>query len=416
MQSAMIPWGAWRGNKNLSMNFPKNWKLHVASMADVKDISRADIKRAFANPIGHETIRKLAEGKKTAAIAVDDLTRPTQAYRFMPFIIDELKKGGIGEDGIIILMAIGCHRPLMKMDQEKKLGKKVANRFPVINHHPYENIVNVGATSRGTPVQINRHFIEADLKIGVGFITPHPSAGFGGGGKIVIPGLGSIDTIEKNHRPAFMEKIGGTGFSQGYDLNKNELRRDMEEGARMAGLDVIVNSVGTSDGRTAGVFIGDLVKAHRAAVELARKVYITDAPSEVDIGIFNAFPEDTELVQAQKALNVWTGNMNRRIVREGGKVVITTASSDGLGFHSLADPGMRMYRPAAHRKSVAEIFKGRKVLMFSPNCSPSDLYTRYPRSVMIRNKWEDILEELKDGDSGQTVAIFPNGSLQFTPI
>jgi len=184
----------------------------------------------------------------------------------------------------------------------------------------------------------------------------------------------------------------------------------------MAGLSIIVNSVGTSEGKTAGVFVGDLVQAHRAAVELARKVYVTEAPADVDIGIFNAFPEDTELVQAQKALNVWTGNMSRRIVREGGTVVIATASSDGLGFHSLVDVGMRLHRQVDHRKEIAEIFRGRKVFVLSPNCSPSDLYSRYPKEVMIRNAWEDILKELKGGGSGQLAAIFPNGSLQFTPI
>ncbi len=416
MQSMTIPWSAWRGNKKLTTSFPKNWKITMASMADGKDISRAEIMKAFDNPIGQESICRLAKGKKSAVIAVDDLTRPTQAYRFLPFIIEELKKGGISEQSITILMAIGCHRPLMKRDQEKKLGKKMANCFPVYNHHPYENCVNVGITSRGSPIQINRYFMEADLKIGVGFITPHTTAGFGGGGKIVIPGLGSIETIEKNHRPAFLEKIGSAGFSQGYDLNLNEFRLDIEEGAKMAGLDVIVNSVGTSDGRTAGVFVGDLVKAHRAAVELARKIYLTEAPSEVDIGIFNAFPEDTELIQAQKALNVWTGNMRRRLVREGGKVVISTASSDGLGFHSLADPGMRMHWQVEKRKAVTEIFRSRKVIVFSPNCSPSDLYTRYPRTVIIRNKWQHVLEELLEDKSPQWVCIFPNGSLQFTPI
>ena len=415
MKSIAIPWGSWRGNKDLRLTFPNNWKVQISSMADGKDISQAGIRKAFETPIGQEPIRKLAEGKKTAAIAVDDLTRPTQAYRFLPFIVEELNKGGIRDEGIKIIMAIGSHRPLMKADQEKKLGKKMANRFPVFNHHPYENLVNVGTTSRGTPVQINRHFVEAEVKIGVGFITPHPTAGFGGGGKIVIPGLGSMETIIKNHTPAHQGKIGGTGFAQGYDLNKNELRLDMEEGARMAGLDFIVNSVGTSAGKTAGVFAGDLVLAHRAAVELARKVYITDAPAEVDIGIFNAFPEDTELVQAQKALNVWTGNLNRRIVREGGKVVIATASSDGLGFHSLLDVGMRLHRKVDDRKNMAEIFQNRKILVLSPNCSPTDLHTRYPQHVLIRNHWEGILEELKDGKSSQTVAVFPNGSLQFTP-
>jgi nickel-dependent lactate racemase len=416
MKSVTIPWGCWRGNKSLPLTFPQNWKVSVAAMADRPDVGQAEIRRAFANPIGQETIRRLAEGAKTAAIAVDDLTRPTQAYRFLPFIVEELHQGGIQDENIKIIMAIGCHRPLMKADQEKKLGKKMANRFPVYNHHPYENLVNVGTTSRGTPVIIDRYFVESDVKIGVGFITPHPTAGFGGGGKIVIPGLGSMETIEKNHSPAFKGKIGGTGFSQGYDLNKNELRQDMEEGARMAGLNTIVNSVGTSSGKTAGVFVGDLVHAHRAAVELARNVYTTESSTDADIGIFNAFPEDTELVQAQKALNVWTGNLGRRLVREGGKVVIVTASSQGLGFHSLADRGMRLYWKVDERKAAAEIFRGRKVIVFSPNCSRADLLERYPESTVLCNTWEAVREELKDGGSGQSVTIFPNGSLQFTPL
>jgi len=411
-----IPFGAWRGNKKLALDFPKNWKVIMARMADGEDISADEIKRAFANPIGSDPIRKLAENKRTAVIAVDDLTRPTQAFRFLPFIIDDLIKGGIPEERISIIMAIGCHRPLMKADQEKKLGKRMANRFRVINHHPYENLVDLGKTSRGTPVKINRNFVEADLKIGVGFITPHPIAGFGGGGKIVIPGLGSIETIQANHYPAFMGVIGATGFSKGYDLNQNLLRLDIEEGARMAGLDIIVNSVGTSDGKTASVFVGDVVKAHRAAAEYARKIYITEAPENADIGIFNAFPEDTELIQARKALNVWTGNLKRCLVREGGKVVISSATSDGLGFHSLSDPGMRMYQKVDEGKSFAEIFNKRKVVVFSPNCSPADLYTRFPKQVIIRNKWNEVLEELRDGIKSQSVVIYPNGSLQYTPI
>jgi nickel-dependent lactate racemase len=377
-------------------------------MAGAPDVGQAMIRRAFARPIGQEPIRRLAEGKRTAAIAVDDLTRPTQAHRFLPFILDELHQGGIRDEHIRIIMAIGCHRPMLKRDQEKKLGRQVAARYVVHNNHPYENLVDLGTTSRGTPVKINRFFVEADVKIGVGFITPHPSAGFGGGGKIVIPGLGSMETIERNHTPAFLGKVGRTGG----DLDRNELRLDMEDGARMAGLAVIVNSVGTSDGKTAGVFVGDLVKAHRAAADLARRTYGTQAPLDVDVGIFNAFPEDTEMVQAVKALNVWTGHIDRRLVRPGGTVVLVTASSEGRGVHSLADRGMRLYRRANHKAEVKEIFGGRKVILFSPTCSRADLLERYDEDVILCRAWPEVLERLREGARSQSVSIFPNGSLQ----
>ncbi len=203
MKSVTIPWGCWYGPQALELTFPATWKIHLASMADGPDLGPAEIVKALATPIGQVPIRKLAEGKQTATIAVDDLTRPTQAHRFLPVIVDELHRGGIHDEHIRIVLAIGCHRPLLKADQEKKLGKAITDQFPVYNHHPYENCVDLGYTSRGTPVQINRFFVEADLRIGVGFITPHPAAGCGGGGKIVIPGLGSMETIVKTTRRPF---------------------------------------------------------------------------------------------------------------------------------------------------------------------------------------------------------------------
>ena len=97
-------------------------------------------------------------------------------------------------------------------------------------------------------------------------------------------------------------------------------------------------------------------------------------------------------------------------------MVIVTASSDGLGFHSLADRGMRLYAPVGRRKSVSGIFEKRKIVVFSPNCSRADLLERYPAQVIIRNTWKDAVEELKGGAGGQSVSIFPNGSLQYTAI
>jgi hypothetical protein len=56
------------------------------------------------------------------------------------------------------------------------------------------------------------------------------------------------------------------------------------------------------------------------------------------------------------------------------------------------------------------------VVVFSPNCSRADLLERYPEEVIIRNAWKDVLEELKNGSTGQSVAVFPNGSLQYIPV
>ena len=153
----------------------------------------AEIKKAVRDPIGTKPLSELAAGKTTAAIVVDDLTRLTPADRIVPYVIDELKNAGISAGNIVILIALGAHRPLTRIDMIKKLGKTIVNTMNIQNHHPYENLVNLGNTESGTPVLVNKTYHEADLKIAVSGVIPHPLAGYGGGAKIILPGLCGIE-------------------------------------------------------------------------------------------------------------------------------------------------------------------------------------------------------------------------------
>ena len=408
MQNVKVPWMSWHGNTQFELTFPEDWDVIVSKMKDAPDISDSDIQKAFENPIGTSRISELAEGKKSAAIAVDDLTRPTQTHRLMPQILEELRAGGIKEENIEIVFAIGAHRPMMLEDAIKKLGAEIVEKFSFVNHHPYENLVDLGKTSRGTPVQVNKFFASADLKIGVGFISVHPLAGFGGGGKIILPGVCGIDVLERNHTPAMAGQTGDVAVIEG-----NEHRADIEEAARIAGLDVIVNTVGNSLGQTAGVFVGDLVDAHRAAVQLAQQVYATKIPQNMDIGIFNAFPKDTEFVQAVNATNVWS-KRDEALVKEGGAIVVTIASSEGRGFHALADRGMRLHWRVETRAGFKEIMQNRKLIFFCPNINYADLYEHYSKDTLLFRKWDEVVEELsKHYGAGLKVAVFPCSTLQF---
>ena len=408
MKNIKVPWMSWYGNTQIELTFPEDWDLIVSNMKDASDISDPEIRLAFENPIGTARISELAVGKGSVAIAVDDLTRPTQAYRLMPHILEELRAGGIKEENIQIIFAIGAHRPMMYADAVKKLGSEIVDRFAIVNHHPYENLVDLGQTSRGTPVQVNKFFASADLKIGVGFISLHPLAGFGGGGKIILPGVCGIDVLERNHTPALAGQTGGVAIIEG-----NEHRADIEEAARIAGLDVIVNTVGNSLGQTAGVFVGDLVDAHRAAVQLAQHVYATKVPQNMDIGVFNAFPKDTEFVQAVNAVNVWS-NRDEALVKEGGTIVVTIAGSEGKGFHALIGSGMRLHWRIETRTGFKEILQNRKLIFFCPKINYADLYEHYSEDTLLFRKWEDVLEELsKHYGVGSKVAVFPCSTLQF---
>ena len=117
-------------------------------------------------------------------------------------------------------------------------------RFPVYNHNAFGNCTHVGKTKTyGTEVYVNEEVMKCDLKIAIGSVVPHPMNGFGGGGKIILPGVTSFETTRQNHE-SFYEtarqprehRIVGMGI-----FEENPMRMDIEEAARLAGLDVMIN-------------------------------------------------------------------------------------------------------------------------------------------------------------------------------
>jgi nickel-dependent lactate racemase len=408
MQRLSVPWGLWYSKAPFEMTFPDEWEIIRCAMRDGPDVSDAQIEEAFLHPIGTQPLSEMAKGRKSAAIAVDDMTRPTQAYRILPILLRHLEKAGLSRKDVTIVIALGAHRSMDKKDMVKKLGEEIVQTMAIYNHHPYEHLLHVGKSSRGTDIYVSRFFADADLKIGLSFITPHPMAGFGGGGKIILPGLGGIDTLEQNHRPGVRGVSGGIGFVEG-----NEVRAEIEDVARKVGLEFSINVVGNSSAQTAGIFAGDLVAAHRKAVELATRVYATPAPPLLDIGIFNAWPKDSEFLQAVNAFNVWRTGY-RDLVRKGGAVIISSACSEGRGFHGLMSKGMRLYMKVNERGHVANIFQDRRVCFFSPNATLPDLRDYYAEEVQLFNEWSSLIEELKRHyPAGSKVGVFPCSTLQY---
>jgi hypothetical protein len=167
----------------------------------------------------------------------------------------------------------------------------------------------------------------------VGSVLPHPYAGFGGGAKIVLPGVSGIDTLEVNHRPVV------TGARPGLnDVETNTARAQMEEIALQVGLEAVVHVVTDARRRTVGVRFGHPVAARRAAVDLARCVYATRPPPELtDVVVLNACPKDGELLQVGNAFNVLRSSPVP-VVRPGGVIVVTAACPLGRGWHPLHGP------------------------------------------------------------------------------
>jgi len=374
-------------------------------------MSSQQIRDALRKPIGTPRLAELARGKKEVCIIFDDLTRPTKADQILPHVLDELHEGGIKDENIQFIAALGLHGAMKLMDFQKKLGTEIPQKYLVFNHNPYENCTYLGKTSRGTPVSVNSEFMACDLKVSLGSLVPHPTAGFGGGGKMILPGVSSAESIAANHGKLVTISETGTMVMDTWGrVDDNTQRLDMEEIARMAGLDFSINALVNIKRDTIGLFCGDLVEAQRAGVKMARQVYASEAPSDADIVVANAYAKGNEAALVS--------GLGSKILKEsGGDMVVIGNIPEGQVCHYLARAfgkrmGGRLY--GAHKKLPARV---KRMYALGPYIDKAGLDWIGPiDQITILNSWAEILSALKDGNGTKAKAVvIPDGTLQYFP-
>lgn len=297
----------------------------VCSHQEPEDI----VKSAVERPVGTLPLNELARGKKNVSIIISDCTRPTPTAFLLPFIIGELKRAGLDVKNIVIVVANGLHDPSSEQDLKRMLGDYYGT-VKVVNHNAddHSNLVNIGTTSRGTPVFINRYVSEADLKISIGCIEPHHSAGWSGGAKNVVPGIAGRETIYCHHKLSH-----NPGVELGA-VDGNPFRADLEEAGRMAGIDFILNVILNEKREIIASFAGDLILAHRSGVEMGRSLLEVEIKSRPGVVIVSpgGAPRDRNFWQAEgKALT-----RIKHVVRPGGTVILVARLDEGIGKEELA--------------------------------------------------------------------------------
>ena len=294
----------------------------AAGLAD----KHAELAAAIDSPIGCPPLEHLARGRRSAAIAVCDITRPAPNRKVLPHVIRALEAGGIAPANISILIATGLHREATPEELDEILGAEVLRRHSVHSHRAreIEEQVFLGETSTGTQVFVDERFVEADLHITLGFIEPHLMAGFSGGRKLISIGLAGERTIKRLHSPLFMRDSKATEGS----FPDNPLHRELLEIAAMAGHDFMVDVALTDTRAIAAVFAGEPVAAHSKGVEFVRQSTLAQVgePADAVITTSGGYPLDLTFYQAVKGLTAAS-----HIVRDGGEILLAAACREGLG-------------------------------------------------------------------------------------
>ena len=317
------------GKGQLTLRIPqKNYlgTLNPNYQPSVHD-ENAEIVNALHKPIGTVSLKEIVgqkKGKQTVVV-VNDGTRPTANTIMLPPLMEELENCGIADKDITILIATGTHRDVRLDEYESLYGKNIAERYRIINHNcrNLNNMIDLGITSQGIPIIINKHYCEADIKVLTGSIHPHQSAGFSGGRKSVLPGLTSLESLKLHHSFQFRPPKPIMGWLEG-----NPFHLAAMEAAKKAEPDFILNLVQNHRKEVIRAVAGDVEKAWLEGVRISRDIFEIKAPRSADIvvAVPGGHPRDVNLYQSQKALT--TAEI---VVKQGGTIILPAACPDGIG-------------------------------------------------------------------------------------
>lgn len=277
--------------KRVDFDLPEGWNvLYGSEINPVKGCPdpTAEVKRALDHPIGCEPIEALASHASRAVVIFDDLTRPTPTQLAFPEVLNRLNRGGISDHRIAALCATGTHRPPDEAGLRHKLGSEAYGRlYPRIYNHQADSEENVlvGRTSRGMPIEVNPLVAETDLTIGIGSCFPHNWAGFGGGSKIIMPGICGLQSIAMHHLTWIRNMHTKTGI-----MERNLFYEECNEVARMIGFKYKIDFLLNFKGDVVKVFSGDVVAEHAEASKECVRITAVSIPQKADVTISAAYP------------------------------------------------------------------------------------------------------------------------------
>ena len=333
------------GKTTLPVRFDADWSVTLIAKPPMPLVSApaAAIRGALAEPVGCPPLAELARGKRTACVLVCDITRPVPNGLFLRPLIETLRAAGVRRT--TVLVATGLHRANEGEELRAVIGDRwVFDHAAVVNHDAYDAAahVDLGATPSGTPVKLDRRFVEADVRIATGLVEPHFMAGYSGGRKVVAPGVAHADTIRTFHSARFMEHPHTTQCR----LAGNPLHEEQLHIVRMLGDVFALNTVIDEQRRLSFVNFGEVVESHLQAVAFASDYLTVPVPRRFRTVVTSAagFPLDQTYYQTVKGMVT-----PMQILAEDATLIVASGCGEGLGSNAYRAAQQRLRDEGAPR-------------------------------------------------------------------
>jgi len=410
------------GRRQLEVALPEGAQptmIRKTSLPKLADQQLA-VRQALDHPVEAKPLRTLAAGRQSACILICDITRPVPNKLFLRPMIEDLIAAGVPAEKISVLVATGLHRPNEGAELEKLVGDPwVLKTVRVENHFARSDAdhADLGRTSRGTPVKIDRRFVEADLRIATGLVEPHFMAGWSGARKVVAPGVAHHETIRTFHSARFMEDP----LAVQCNLAGNPLHEEQLEIVRMIGEVYALNTVLDEERDLVYVNFGEVVASHMASIQFITAATAIPISRRFHTVLTSSagYPLDKTYYQTVKGMVT-----PMDILEPGGTLIIASECSEGFGsaeFQSaqkkLVELGPERFLATLQAKSFAEIDEWQTEMQMKPmRLGHIQLYTTGLNAEERRITGVEVIESVekavqqsmeKHGDSA--VAVIPEG-------
>jgi len=407
------------GREGLDIDLPDGLDVDVLEPEYVEALpdQTTAIEDALLSPIDSRPLRELVKRSNSVGIVINDITRPMPYKIILPVLLQQL--GSIPHERILLFNATGTHRLNTNAELTKMLGEDIFSKYQIIQNDAGNRLSHkfVGTTKDGNEIRLHKSYLDCDIRILTGFIEPHFFAGFSGGGKAVMPGLASLETILANHSVKNIDHPKATwGVTYG-----NPIWEEIQQAAALVSPSFLLNVALNKDRQVVAVFAGDFHKAYEQGCDYVRKnvMVAVEKPYDIVITSNSGYPLDLNLYQAVKGMSV-----AERLVAEGGSIVVVADCWDGVPADS--EYGRLLYEAdspdsllrAIHQDDFAtqDMWQGQVHALI---CQRTDVYF-YGRNLSDEqikraflkpcSKVEDTLEELlhKYGRDA-CICVLPDG-------
>jgi lactate racemase len=411
------------GKGELDVRLPKGCNPTIIRKPEMPVLSNPQnaIDLALARPVNCSGFSSISSGAGRVCIVICDVTRPVPNGPILRGLIQQLSDNGVGLDRITILIATGLHRPNLGNEMREVIGDDwVYNHIRIENHFARDSawMVDLGATpTDGIPVILNRHLVDADLRIVIGLVEPHFMAGYSGGRKVVAPGVAGEATIRTFHNYRFMSDP----LSCNGNLQNNPLHRGQLEILKMLGTTYAINVVIDEARRMSFLNFGDCEQSHLESVAFVKKFAEVPMGEKFATLVTSAagYPLDKTYYQTVKGMVAPV-----QILADGGRMIIASACEEGLGSHEyresqthLVSLGPKGFLDRIRTMPLADIDGWQthmllrtlaigNVLLYSEGLKGGD---RSLTGVQMVDSVERSLEESLEKSGDSRVAIIPEG-------